>query len=203
LAALGAEVTAFDFSAALIDLARARTHPSGAITYQLLDATRPDQLRRLAKRVGPFDSLLCSMALFDISDIQPLFQAPPLLLRPGGAFVFSLGHPAFNHSSAARMVEQLDEGGQVRMLYSIKVSRYIPPYLAHGVALRGQSRPQVYFERPLQDYLILGFENGCVLDGFEERAFPPGHPQRDPLDWGGNFSEFPAVVVLRLRLKGS
>jgi hypothetical protein len=39
-----------------------------------------------------------------------------------------------------------------------------------------------------------------VLDGFEERAFPEGHPQTNPLAWGGNFSEIPAVLVARMRL---
>ena len=44
------------------------------------------------------------------------------------------------------------------------------------------------------------FRNGFVLDGFEERAFPPGHPQTNPLGWGGLFSEIPPVLVARLRL---
>ena len=33
------------------------------------------------------------------------------------------------------------------------------------------------------------------------RAFPPGHPQPNPLSWGGKFSEIPPVVVVRLRLR--
>ncbi len=63
----------------------------------------------------------------------------------------------------------------MKLVYSISVSRYMTPYAAHGLALRNQPRPQVYFERPLQDYLDLGFRNGFVLDGFAERAFPPEH----------------------------
>jgi hypothetical protein len=46
------------------------------------------------------------------------------------------------------------------------------PYHAKGLALRGQPKPQMYSERPLQYYLNLGFRNEFVLDGFEERAFP-------------------------------
>jgi hypothetical protein len=49
--------------------------------------------------------------------------------------------------------------------------------------------------------LNLAFQNGFVLDGFEERAFPPDTPQTTPLGWGGKFSEIPAVIVARLRLK--
>ena len=77
------------------------------------------------------------------------------------------------------------------------------PYQAKGLALRNQPKPQMYFERPLRYYLNLGFQNGFVLDGFEERAFPPEAPQTFPLGWGGNFSEIPPVVIGRFRkLKG-
>lgn len=74
-------------------------------------------------------------------------------------------------------------------------------FQAKGLALRVQPKPQMYFECPLQCYLNLGFQNGFVLDGFEERAFPPDHPQTGPLGWGGRFSEIPPVLVARFRLK--
>ena len=44
------------------------------------------------------------------------------------------------------------------------------------------------------------FRNGFVLDGFEERAFLPGHSQTNPLGWGDKLSEIPPVLVARLRL---
>ncbi|MEE8390265.1 MAG: hypothetical protein V3S14_05630 [Anaerolineae bacterium] len=47
----------------------------------------------------------------------------------------------------------------------------------------------------------MGFDAGFVLDGLEERAFPPDHPSdRSPLTWGANFSEIPPVLVARMRL---
>ena len=66
--------------------------------------------------------------------------------------------------------------------------------------MRDQPHPHLYFDRPLQTYLNLGFQNGFVLDGFEECAFPPDHPQKTPLGWGGGFSEIPPVLVARMRL---
>jgi hypothetical protein len=84
-------------------------------------------------------------------------------------------------------------------MYSVKISRYMSSYAAKGLALRNQVQPQMYFERPLQYYLSLGFQNGFVLDGFEERAFPPEHPQTSQLGWGGKFSEIPPVLVARFR----
>jgi 2-polyprenyl-3-methyl-5-hydroxy-6-metoxy-1,4-benzoquinol methylase len=199
IATLGAEVVAFDFSAELIKHARLRTPSSSSPpTYHVLDATNETALLSMGEHV--FDSALCNMALFDIADVEPLFQALPKLLKPGGIFVFSLTHPAFNNASAIHTVEEMDDEGEIKTLYSIKISRYMTPYLAHGVAVRGQTQPQVYFERPLQYYLNQAFQNGFVLDGFEERAFPPGHPHQSPLGWGGNFSEIPPVLVARVRV---
>ena len=202
LAALGAQVSAFDFSEELIQLAKARTAPDLRITFYVLDATDESSLLASLAPSLPFDSALCNMALFDIADIEPLFHVLPRLIKPGGTFVFSLTHPAFNNTSSVHVAEEMDLEGQIQSVYSLKVSRYITPHQAHGAALRGQPRPQLYFERPLNYYLNLGFRNGFVLDGFEERAFPAGHPQANPLGWGGNFSEIPPVLVARLRLPG-
>lgn len=197
LAELGAKVTAFDFSANLIDLAKAR--PSSApISYHIVDATDEKSLLALGEQT--FDSALCNMALFDMAEIEPLFHALPKMLKPGGCFVFSLTHPAFNNSSNLKVVEEVDYEGVIKTTYFVKVSRYMTPYQAHGIALRNQPKAQVYFERPLQYYLNLGFKNGFVLDGFAERAFPPETPAPYPLSWGGQFSEIPPVLVARMRL---
>jgi 2-polyprenyl-3-methyl-5-hydroxy-6-metoxy-1,4-benzoquinol methylase len=198
LAALGAHVTAFDFSEELIKLAKGKPESKVAITYHVLDATDETVLLGLGSHC--FDAALCNMALFDIANIEALFRSLPKLLKPSGSFVFSLCHPAFNNSSSMRVVEEMDNEGEIQTRYSIKVSRYMSPYSAHGVAMRDQPQPQLYFERPLQYYFNLGFENGFVLDGFEERAFPAEAPQKNPLGWGGHFSEIPPVLVARLRL---
>ena len=196
LAELGATVTAFDFSTELIKLANSRPNPDSRITYHVIDAT--DESALLALGEHTFDSALCNMALFDMADIEPLFRALPKLLKPDGVFVFSLTHPAFNNASSMHVAEEIDYEGEIKTLYSVKISRYITPYQAKGLALRNQPKPQMYFERPLQYYLNLGFQNGFVLDGFAERAFPPEHPQDSPLGWGGKFSEIPPVLVARL-----
>ena len=197
LAELGIEVRAVDFSPRLIELARARPNPGDRIRYQVLDATVEDALLSLG--TSAFDSALCNMALFDMADIEPLFRCLPKLLRPGGAFVFSLTHPAFNNTSCMHVAEEIDDEGEIKTLYSIKVSRYMTPYTGRGLAMRGQPRPQLYFDRPLQDYLNLAFTSGFVLDGFEERAFPADGVQKHPLGWGGRYSEIPPVLVARLR----
>lgn len=198
LAALGAQVTAFDFSANLIEKAKARSNYHSLITYHVIDATDEQQLLALGQQ--SFDAALSNMALFDMADIETLFRTLPKLLKPGGCFVFSLTHPAFNNASSMHVMEEFDDG-EIKTIYSVKISRYMTLYHGKGLALRNQPQPQMYFERPLQYYLNLGFQNGFVLDGFEERAFPPDHPQTAPLGWGGKFSEIPPVLVARLRLR--
>jgi len=200
LAALGAQVTAFDFSANLIDKAKDRsTNYQSRITYHIIDATNEQQLLSLGEQI--FDAALSNMALFDIADIETLFRTLSKLLKTNGIFVFSLTHPCFNNASTTFVMEERDDAGQIQTVYSVKISRYMSQYETKGLALRSQPKPQMYFERPLQYYLNLGFQNGFVLDGFEERAFPPDHPQTSPLGWGGKFSEIPPALIIRLRLK--
>ena len=197
LAALGAQVTAFDFSANLIEKAKIRSlNYVKHITYHVIDATNETQLLSLGENT--YDAALSNMALFDMANIETLFKVLPRLLKPNGAFVFSIMHPSFNNSSSMHTVEEFDDG-EIHMVYSVKISRYMSQYSAKGLALRNQPQPQMYFERPLQYYLNLGFQNGFVLDGFEERAFPPDHPQTSPLGWGGKFSEIPPALVARVR----
>lgn len=194
-----AHVTAFDFSANLIEFAKKRTAEyESKITYHVMDATDENQLTSLGE--AKFDAAISNMALFDIADIEPLFRALAKLLKPGGVFAFSIAHPAFNNASSMHVVEQVDDNGEIKTMYSVKISRYMNSYHQRGLALYNQPKPQVYFERPLQYYLNAGFKNGFVLDGFEERAFPPETPQTSPLGWGGNFSEIPAAIVARMRL---
>jgi len=198
LAALGANVTAFDFSANLIAKAKERTNPDNKISYHIVDATNEEQLLALGN--NKFDAALSNMALFDMADIETLFQTLPKLLKSNGIFVFSITHPCFNNSSSAHIIEEWDDGN-INTRYAVKISRYITIYQGKGLALRGQIKPQLYFERPLQYYMNIGFQNGFIVDGFEERAFPPDHPQTSPLGWGGNFSEIPPVLVIRMKLR--
>ena len=99
------------------------------------------------------------------------------------------------------VAEMEDRDGDIATVYSVKVFNYISPKISQAAAIRGQPKPQLIFHRPLQALLGAGFDAGFVLDGFEERAFPPGHPSgKNPLGWGANFSEIPPVLVARMRL---
>ena len=198
MANLGATVTAFDFSSNLVDFARQRTAPELPISYYVLDATEPADLEALAHL--RFDSVLCNMALFDIATVEPLFRLLSRVLKPNGVFVFTLMHPAFNNPTSVHMLEESDLSGEIVTQYAIKSSRYMSQFQAYGLALRNQPKPQLYFHRSVGYYINLGFQNGFIVDGFEERAFPPEIPASNPLSWGGQFNEFPPVLVVRMRL---
>lgn len=200
LARLGAEVVAFDFAEAMIAYARERTtEHAERITYAVLDATDEAALLRLGE--GQFDAALCNMALFDMADIAALMRALARLLRPDGRLVFSVLHPCFNSPHVAHVAEMEDRAGNIITNYAVKVFRYISPSVAHGVAIHGQPKAQLIFHRPLEVLFGAGFAVGFVLDGLQERAFPPDHPSgRNPLAWGANFNEIPPVLIARMRL---
>jgi ubiquinone/menaquinone biosynthesis C-methylase UbiE len=199
LAAMGAEVVAFDFSEEMIAFARQRSAENAPITYHVLDATDEQALLSLGER--RFDAALSNMALFDIADIAPLMSALSRLLKPGGRFVFSVTHPCFNGPHISQAAEMTEREGEITTTYSVNVFGYMTPTVTHGLAMRGQPKAQLIFHRPLQVLFAPAFEAGFVLDGLEERAFPPGHPPKSgPLAWSGNFSEIPPVLVARMRL---
>lgn len=198
LAGLGARVTGFDFSAPLIARARQRAADYGdRIALHVLDATDGDALLSLGE--GQYDAAMCNMALFDMADIGPLAAAVARLLRPGGRLVFSVMHPCFNGLHVTHVTESADDGRQWTTRYALKLTRYLTPFTAEGIALRGQPEPQLYFHRPLSILLAPFLGAGLVLDALEEAAFPPNHEPGQTTSWSGNYTEFPPVLIVRLR----
>ncbi len=198
LAELGAQVLACDFSARLLELARARaSRHSERIEYRLVDATDEGQLLALGER--RFDAAVCNMALMDMAAIDPLLRALARLLKPGGRFVFTLLHPCFNHSASRLTVEEEDRDGELVNTYAVKVVRYlnIPP--TKGLAIVGQPRPHYYFHRPLSALFNACFAAGFALDGIEEPGFDAEAQSERPLSWA-NFREIPPVLAARMRL---
>ncbi len=198
LAALGARVVAADFSQRFLELARARTtEHAGRIEYRLVDATDEAQLLALGER--RFDAAVCNMALHDMAAIEPLLRALTKLLRPGGRFVFSVPHPAFNYPGGTRLaLEEDDLEGRVVETYYVKVSNYLRVPPIRGAGMPGEPVPHLYFHRPLSQLLGACFGVGFVLDGLEEPAFGPEDRAGRPLGWA-NFKNIPPVLAARVR----
>jgi SAM-dependent methyltransferase len=196
LANAKASVTAFDGSPTMIALASARGGSSN-IDYRVIDATNYQALIGLG---AGFDGALCNMALMDMADIDPLMNALAVLLKPGGRFVFSVQHPCFNNPATIQMGELEDRHGTLVTTYSVKIALYQTPFTQVGLAIHGQPVPHPYFHRPVSLLLAPALAAGLILDGFEERAFPPENVGGTmPLAWSGRFSEIPAALVARLR----
>jgi 2-polyprenyl-3-methyl-5-hydroxy-6-metoxy-1,4-benzoquinol methylase len=199
LARLGAQVVACDFSPAQIEYARARTlEHIDRVDYRVVDATDPGQLLALGE--ASFDGAVCNMALMDMAEISPLFNAVPRLLKPGGCFVFTLMHPCFNGSGMTFLAEWADREGTPVTTLSVKVHRYLTQPPARGQAINGQPVPHYYFHRPLHVLLGAAFAAGFVLDGLEEPSFTAAPlDTRKLLSWD-NYPEIPPVLACRLRV---
>ncbi len=200
LARLGANVLALDFAENMIEAARRREQPGpGVIDYRVLDATDEQALCNLGE--GRFDATLCTMALMDIADLDPLMAALTRVLKPAGCFVFSMLHPCFNNPSTIQMGEIEDRDGDLVTTWSVKVSRYMTTERRGGLAMPDQPVPHTYFHRPLSKLLGIAFNAGFVLDAMEEQAFPPENRGGSTIfSWNGHFAEIPPVLVCRLRL---
>jgi len=197
MAGLGASVVAFDFSSSFIDRAEKRTtEHADRIAYHVIDAT--DRNAMLALGENRFDAAVCTMAIMDMAEIEPLAEVLPRLLVPGGRFLFSIMHPCFNNPRTRMCAEHEDRDGDLRTVRTIKVERYLTPFSAKGIGIVGQPVPQTYFHRPLRVLLEPFLRHGLVIDGLDETAFPDPSNARTPLSWD-HYPEIPPVLVVRLR----
>ena len=198
LAALGANVTAADFSPALIERAKARKQLRGnPVDYHIADATDEEALATLGE--GRFAAVTCTMALMDMPVIAPLYRAVVRLLKPGGRFVFATSHPAFNSNSPIFLAEQEDVDGRLVERRFMKIESYleIPPALAVGA--RDEPTPHYFYHRPLSELLGEAFKAGLVLDALEEPAFSPDNPEvtRSLSLYG--YTQIPPILAGRMR----
>ncbi len=199
LAELRANVTACDFSSKLLERAKARTTKQiERIEYKLADATNYEQLMTLGKR--KFDAAVCSMALMDMTTINPLISALSQLLKVGGCFVFSIPHPCFNNNACQMVVEQENRDGELVTTHCVKVSKYLRVPPGKGLATIDQPTPHYYFHRPISLLLNICFSEGFVLDGIEEPAFDINKDQ-GLLFSCVDYAEIPPILVARIRLE--
>lgn len=197
---LGARVLATDVSNQMILNAKARTSGSyRTLTFDILDATDRSALTGLGR--ARFDGVVCTMALFDMADIVPLVESLPLLLKPGGRFVFSLIHPAFNSPPDMKMIDEVrSSDGRTSNSYSISISRYRTPAHYKSTAMEGQPVVQHVFHRSLSDIFNICFESGLVLDGFEEPLFDGKVESSTATSWF-NLKDIPPVLIARMRAR--
>jgi 2-polyprenyl-3-methyl-5-hydroxy-6-metoxy-1,4-benzoquinol methylase len=191
---LGAQVTAIDFSENFIKIARSKSSPN--IDFRVVDATSKSDLATLAG--APFDSIVCTMALMDMENIEVLIDYLPHIIKKQGQFVFSVLHPCFNSGELALVHERDESGSEITDKYSVKVSNYLIERSSLGIGMVGQPKPQYYFHRPISSLLRTCFQAGFVLDAFEEPSF--ANIENSDRIYDNVFKHIPAALVCRLRI---
>ncbi len=149
MAERGARVLAFDQSPSMIALARKRQNRfQENIEFCVADASHLESLLSL-KRMVLFTKAVSCMALMDISNIDPLFQAMQRLLVDKGIFVFATQHPCF----------------------VTLTNQYKTEHAYFGEAIAGQPCKQRYYHRSMQEIFRCCFAAGFVIDGFLEAYY--------------------------------
>ena len=197
LAEAGARVTAIDFSARMIQMAKDRGRPGIDIDYRVVDATDEGALLKLG--IGRFDAVVSTMALMDLPTITPFFAASRQLLREDGRLVFVTMHPAFNSNNPVFIHEKEDCDGSVSEHYALRLRCYLDMPPVPGSGAPGEPTPHIYYHRPLSQLLQPAFAAGFTLDALLEPAFTPEDAaDDDSLSWT-RFTQFPPVLACRLR----
>jgi 2-polyprenyl-3-methyl-5-hydroxy-6-metoxy-1,4-benzoquinol methylase len=195
LASLGANVTAIDFSEKFIEIAKSKGCRN--IDYKVIDTTNKDDLEALLG--NSYDSIVCTMAIMDMEIIDALISSLPKIMKPNAVFVFSILHPCFNSGENMLVHEQNDQDGEVKSQYFVKIRNYLIEKSYMGIGMIGQPKPQYYFHRSLSSLLSRFFNNGFVLDAFEEPAF--NNREKSTSIFENVFTHIPPALVCRLRLR--
>lgn len=186
---LGVEVVGVDASPKLVEAARraVRRGPSGAqnARFEVGDARRIGELAA-EHQLGEFDVVSCVMALMNIEPIEPVLRGAASVLKPGGAFVAVILHPAFR--SPGQTSWAWEKPGQHGLQYrrvdgylSIGQSEIVmnPGRAAHG----GERVTTWTFHRPIQAYVKALASAGLLVESLEEwpslRHSKPGPKARE------------------------
>ncbi len=157
LARRGACVTGIDISERLLGIARGEEAelPLG-ITY-----IQDDAHTLAAVPDASFDAVACNLALMDIPDLDAVMAAVWRVLRPGGAFVFSITHPCIVPPGSYWTTEA--DGGPGRHVRGYFAEGFtVPP---HALGVRGRVGT---YHRTLSTYLNTLVAAGFILERIAE-----------------------------------
>lgn len=194
LVELGANVTAFDYSAAMVERAKERSKTiADRIDYRVMDATSEADWAELPE--SGFDGVVSNMALMDIADIVPLARGLGRCLKPGGSFVFSVPHPCFRAPGTRHTYETEDRNGEVVSRSVIHVSQYKTTGYYESIGIVGQPVPHFMFHRTISDYMNVFGGAGFVLNGMAEPVFDKRSGDSGKFEW----NEIAPVLIMRFR----
>lgn len=173
LADHGADVVGVEPADALIERARhiEREEPRGISFVQADLAVLPD--------VGqPFDAVVCNMVLLSVPDWKAAMASCVTALRPGGRFVFSVHHPAFE-----------DLLGKWKTFRHYRVDKYFDEY-----ALPGPHATD--FHRSLSDYVNEAIGLGCRVIELCEPPLDETVAQNSKIDGIESYTRLPNFLIV-------
>ncbi|MBL8963519.1 MAG: methyltransferase domain-containing protein [Phycisphaeraceae bacterium] len=229
---LGVEATGVDASPRLIEAGRAGARAGGGPDEIPAPVFVHGDVRRLAdipevrasREAGGFDAVTSLMALMNMEPLDPVLSGAADSLRPGGALVLVILHPAFRspgqtswgwehetgrearRARGARAEERGAGTGAVARQYR-RVDGYLSPgqtpiVMNPGGAAHGADAvTTLTFHRPIQTYARLLFEAGFVIEAIEEwpsaRKSQPGPKAAEE---NRARREIPMFLAIRARL---
>lgn len=171
LLALGARVTAFDASPAMVKLAAAEVNGRAQIDRAVLGEALPypDEI---------FDRIVCALAIHYAADRHAAFAEFYRVLRPGGAAVISTQHP---------VTDWLRKGGS-----------YFEAKLETDIwRTPGGEQPVHFWREPLSAFCAAATSAGFLIEQVIEPMPAPSMRDRFPDDYE-KLTKEPGFLILRL-----
>lgn len=180
----GADVVAVDVTPRMVELARERV--GDRATVLRADAGEPLAFAEDAT----FDVVLAALMLDYIDDWRPLFCELARVLRPGGRFVFSTGHPFMDFWLVRERVNP-DTVYYARELFSYPWSTWGEP-VKHMVSYR----------RPLSEIVMPLAEAGFLIEELLEPLPTEDYRSAAPEGYAKLLKQ-PSFLCIRARRDGS
>ncbi len=179
LAGAGARVDGVDVSPKQLVVARAEQRREAlAIEYH-----RGDLARLSMFESGTFDVAVSNIVLQDVRRLREAVREVHRVLHPGGRFVFSITHPAFEAPVPGTWVIEPADSERIEDRRGMLVDRYFD---RAAVYWGFPGKPMaVGFHRPLRDYFEALHDAGFVVSRFEEPVPLPEALKR----WPRNFRD--------------
>jgi SAM-dependent methyltransferase len=175
LAQRGARVTAFDFSARMVELAaqRERESPLGIYYFEA------DMADLSALADGTFDLAVAYLSLIDVDRYEQATREIARVLVPGGRFIASLVHPCFVTPDSAWVPR---EPGTVPVRDSDRLYRSVDNYFPESV-VRFRMWPTapaetVNYHRPISHYAHAFRHAGLLIRDIIEPTPDPALAER-------------------------